>query len=320
MFDFTPQIHLAPRDARTYSIARGTLLATFALFVAFLTAKILFPQAFFTFDATKPNALSNTIAPPEVMHNGIILAAVTPGTFDRATVTITFKNDAPVHTPRKVTLKKGYYSAFYDETKTAPVPKTTDTRLPSGALFFHRNGIWVVDGTTIRPIADEQTFLAKGWSFDDVHKIDKKRIAPYKKGRLFTLKDPHPRGTIFHVRDTDRYFLITDHARKRITPQERTTDFSRQPVVALDSANYTTAATCTLTPSALPWRTHTARCTLNLTDTTTLPGTAYIIAIADVAPTDIALINVTLARQFTRTNAIASLKLIAQRLSARYNQ
>ncbi len=323
MFDLTPQILLSPRDARIYNIARGILLVAFMLFVIFLITKVLFPQTYFTFDTTKPNALSNTMAPPETTRNGTIFATVTPGIFDRATITITFKSDTPARIPHKVMLKKGYYSAFYKET---PIAANTpiDTHLSSGTLFYHRNGIWVVDDTTIRPIADERTFLAKGWSFDDVHKIDKKYIAPYKKGRLFTLKDPHPRGTIFRIHNTihntNRLFLITNHMRKRITPQERTLHFQNQPVITINDANYTTVATCMLTPSIMPWRARTAHCTIDLTKSATLPGTEYVIAIDNVAPIDIALIDVTLARQFTRANAITSLKLIAQRLSARYNQ
>ncbi len=327
MFDLTPHITLSNRKARLYTYMRVLLYGVFILCSTFVLYKIIFPAAYFSFDFTKPRALTNTIFTPRTTENIVLFTAVAIGTFDTAKVTLTF--DAPENTPTDahLSVKKGYSVALGARVESdygfyAPQQPPQTHPIRSGVLFSHRNGVWVVDKSTIRPIADATTLLAKGWSFDDVRTLNKNLLTNYTKGRMFTLKDPHPDGTLFYERDTDTFYIYNAHDNilHAISRETVKQSFPQNPLITIESANRTTLDTCTLHRSALPWRRARISCTVRLDDLKNLLGTEYQFAISGIRTHNLRSINVTLMRAPTIANAHVSLALIKQRLLHHYTQ
>ncbi len=309
MIDFSPHITLTPRHARIYRYARAALFSTAATGAIALAAAILFPTARGTFDFTRPNAQSNTIA---IMKDGgatITATYAAYGAYDRMRVTLTFR-DVPALPPR-ITIYKGIRAMLLPLRDAAHAAALRDTPLHSGTLFTYRNGIWIADNDVIRPIADMDTFRAKGYDFAAVRRdITAEERSAYTKGKLLTLRDDHAAGTVFRDRNDGRLYR---HHGDVLVPI--TTAPPQVSIVAADRATATRTVECAPRRHILYRTTYT--CTISLDALRALPGTDYIARITGAQPQRI---TIALRRAITVANLRATLIQIRDRIRHRYIQ
>lgn len=108
---------------------------------------------------------------------------------------------------------------FFSKYEISPEP----IGFADGSLISYGDSIYVVDGKKIFPLADPITFIAKGYSWDDVISAGADEVSLYEKARLFTLSSPHPQGTIFATTEKNKHYIITD-GKKHLLPSKNIID------------------------------------------------------------------------------------------------
>lgn len=79
-----------------------------------------------------------------------------------------------------------------------------------GSLISYADAVYVISEGKNFPIDSVITFEAAGYSWEDVIPVSADEISFYKKAKLFTLRDPHPAGTIFSTIESGEFYLIRD--------------------------------------------------------------------------------------------------------------
>ena len=113
-----------------------------------------------------------------------------------------------------------------------------------GTLLSYGESVYVVEGTTLRPIDSVDTFLIKGYQWPSVIAATGEEFGMYTRGKLYTLQQPHPDGTLFHLKDSDRYYLVENGQKREI----RGRDFLAQytAITTVDIETSPEPETCTL--------------------------------------------------------------------------
>lgn len=88
-----------------------------------------------------------------------------------------------------------------------------------GSLITNGISAFIVSSGYIHPIDNAETFLEKGFQWEDVLDASMDEISLYEKTGLFDLRDPHPNGTIFKTIEDGAYYIVENN-RKRLLPGE----------------------------------------------------------------------------------------------------
>ncbi len=88
-----------------------------------------------------------------------------------------------------------------------------------GTVLSYGESVYVAEGNNLRPIDSPETFLAKGYIWEDVIPLTGEEFGIYARGQLYTYKQPHPNGTVFEDKNNGRFFLIDNGKRKEILPE-----------------------------------------------------------------------------------------------------
>lgn len=88
-----------------------------------------------------------------------------------------------------------------------------------GTLIAYGEAVYAVStGNILRPIDSPDTFLKKGYQWESIIYATGEEFGIYERGPLYSIKQPHPDGTLFYFADEDQYSLV-DGERRRPIPQ-----------------------------------------------------------------------------------------------------
>lgn len=77
-----------------------------------------------------------------------------------------------------------------------------------GSLISYGDAVYSVSEGKAFPVDSSITFEAAGYSWDDVIPVSADEVSFYKKGKLFTLREPHPAGTVFSTAEEGKFYII----------------------------------------------------------------------------------------------------------------
>lgn len=102
-----------------------------------------------------------------------------------------------------------------------------------GTLVSYGESVYVVSGDTLRPIDSVDTFLAKGYMWENVIPLNGEEFGMYTRGKLYTKREPHPNGTIFIEEKTERMYLVENGKKREVVSPELRVQFSPvHPILA----------------------------------------------------------------------------------------
>lgn len=187
----------------------------------------------------------------------------------------------------------------------------------SGTLVSFDNGIFVVDGNTLRPIGDPSTFLALGYQWDTVLPASEEEIGIYKKSPLLDFGTTYPDGTILHEKETDSY-SITKDGQKHPLPKGALRTFLlsiHAPIIDVSRDSLNTHAVCTFAPGILlTARTYT--CSVPLDVLSPLQGADYEFTVTPDSAIHIDMASATFRTIVNRKN----LSSVINQIRSQFNQ
>lgn len=96
------------------------------------------------------------------------------------------------------------------------------TGFADGVLVSYGESVYVTEGDMLRPIDSVDTFLSKGYEWENVVAMSGEEFGMYARGKLYTKREPHPNGTIFMEERTDAMYVVEGGTKREIAfPQLR---------------------------------------------------------------------------------------------------
>ncbi len=222
------QDELEGKWRKIYVLGRILVYFVFLVGVIYFLDLAFFPSRKYVFYFRTPLASKNTIIEPrneagELYRKGKIedgkIIFETPislldGNFSKVQLKLFLEKDSAAFTKGNVQVKKSHRAFFYPLGDTLQeIPKQFKEKNASGSLFSYGNAVYVLDGNKIRAVADEVTFESLGWRWENVQVASSEDLEMYESGKIFTLADLHPDGTIFLDSDSGQYYLVRDKKR-----------------------------------------------------------------------------------------------------------
>jgi hypothetical protein len=326
-----------PWDTR-YKIARAFLVAAFIATAGVFAFVILFPSQFFVFDFKNPGASKNTLLDPRGADNSILnkgnIPALIPLIVDASVIQGDYslfrinlltdnkfiKSKTDFTWPQgETTLRKSYRAFFLPIGSPINEINANQTAIHSGSLLSFADGVFLIDGDLVRPIGDASIFENLGYNWDDVKPASEEDMGTYEKGKIVTLGNIHPNGTVLHEIDTGTYFLI-QNGEKHPLPNEIIAQSYLQGMhpIEVSSASSAVVRGCVLTLSGLFNKSYSCETTINAL--VPLPGDTFQISTQFNDEIAFQSMDVEFTDSVNSKNMRLSLSKIKQRIVAHYGQ
>lgn len=322
---------------KRYINGRRILITLFVIAIGYFSFLVLFPTQMHSFDFKNPQSSKNTFLDPHADdltipvkkgnvpqgHRLITDAPLASGDYSLFNVDILaddkFANaqDNFIWPKVSFTLQKAYRAFLLPLGNDIVSPSTSTTDIRSGALLSFADGVFLVDGATIRPIGDATIFEGLGYSWDDVRPTNEEELGNFTKGKIVLLGNTHPDGTVMLDPQSRAFYLIQDGMKHRIMTEDLAKTYLRgtHPII-ISEDSLTTEVPCE--SHIQGWFKSSYRCTFPLQTASHLPGDSYRLT----AQFNDTVALQTLTGEFTHTlNAStlrASLSQIKHRIMAHY--
>lgn len=319
-------LKLDPIWQKRYKTAKIFVYLVFVLAIIYAAYLILFPSASFIFSFKNPNSSKNTVVEPRnekgklilggKMENGnkLIFDTNPLGDFSEVEIDFTLSNNSADIQSSSISVRRSYRSFFYPEGEKINAPENTD--LPS--LLSANNSVFIASQGKIWPIADATTFVSMGWNWNDVAISSSEEIGKYEKQKLFTIKNPHPDGTIFSEKETEKYYLIESGEKREIENIENfLPNLKTNPIIA-DKKGLETKSHCEL-ESAFGFG-KKYKCIIPIEEMRNLIGNDFQFEASFGNDVKITNISATFKKSFNLENLKSSISILKNRTAANYGQ
>lgn len=185
-----------------------------------------------------------------------------------------------------------------------------------GTLASYGESVYILSDGKSYPIADADTFMRMGFIWDDILAIDSGELSAYKKQKQFTMNQPHPDGTIFFDRATEKLFIIKDKEKHPIESESISQGYNKHNYITADSAKSEVAVSCNLEKSFLSGSKY--KCDINIESFENFPGNDYQVETYFNSEAKINSIDAVFSTPIKWSNLYSSLSKIKQRLKDNY--
>jgi hypothetical protein len=320
--------NLSPQWRRRYQMARVLLGITFCGASLFFFFLVLFPSAFFSFDFKNPSASKNTLLWPHnsdgvslgkgnlAQNTTLITDVATPANdYSLLSITLTPDKKSPRPLPQvgTVVIQKSYRTFFLPEGDPVTTPNPNTAPLQSSSLVSFADGVFLIDGDSIRPIGDASIFEGLGYHWEDVVATNEEDMGHFTKGKMVFLGNEHPDGTVLYTIDTHRYFLIFNHQKHLISDEDIAKTYlgNTHPILVTEKS-LTEKMQCTLLPSG--FFSTVFSCHTPIETLAHLLGNSYHLAVHFDQPVNLSSASVELSDTINQHNLKTSLSKIKQRI------
>ncbi|MDP1619506.1 MAG: hypothetical protein Q8M12_00745, partial [bacterium] len=183
-----------------------------------------------------------------------------------------------------------------------------------GSLISYGESVYIVSDNKILPINNPVTFLEKGFAWEDVIAASADEIALYEKTKLFTIKSVHPDGTVFATIENAKHYMVKD-SKKHLLPSQNIADsWLRHSPITFSEKSLETASQCEIKQGFFG----SYSCEIPITSLQQLAGTNYEFIMKLDNGTKIDYLNVSFKKDISRTNLVAFVRDIYNKIKNRY--
>ncbi len=293
------------------------------LFIKFITS-LLLPTLVFShnvrntdplFDLSTPSLVASSTTTPQTTFS-----ASSQRSGDTITLTITTSNSNTKNLEgRPVYIHKTYRS--WQQNTLSPRKKSntqeTDTKpFRSGTIVRSESEYFMIEDQTLRPIDRPETLLASGYNFDTTQVSTSRERSTYKKGKIFTMRDVHPNGTIFSTQENEsekrsKYYQKNGEALTEITQEDVANAQAPNQTISVALSDRTTAQTCILRKKFMSKK---YSCKTDIGNIAHHTGKDYIFTIEDINPSVISNITARIAQSPKPSNIQSQISLILSKI------
>lgn len=319
MFDLTKEIKLESLWQKRYQKLRILLYFLFVGLSVFFIFKIILPSQYFSLDLKLPINKNNSLVFDGVENQTSFFSAYSKEDFSSVNFQIILKKTAPALRSDNLLLRKTFKALTYPTTIASPdtlEDSIVAINSANGTLFSFDNTVFLVTNNKAMPFDNQFTFTSLGYQWNDVRPASEGEIGLYQRDKLFTINQPHPEGTIFKTRDSNKYFLIRQKSKIDVTDLELWKSAQTRNPILVDEESLNFKSGCKLAKNI--WPLHSYDCSIAIDDLSKFLGNAYQFALADVDAKDIQRVNIVFSRHFNWNNARDTLSDIKHKILVNY--
>ena len=158
-----------------------------------------------------------------------------------------------------------------------------------GSLVSSADAVFILSEGKSYPVENAETFLAMGYDFNDVIQISQDELGAHQKQKQFTHNNPHPNGTIFFDKSTNKYYIIENRTKRPLTSDSAIKSYKQKPIVA-DSQTANKQYSCVLKKK--PLKSNAYECSIVLNELDKFVGNDF--QISTTFPNDAKIKNIML--------------------------
>ncbi|MDP1884131.1 MAG: hypothetical protein Q8L10_02080 [Candidatus Moranbacteria bacterium] len=183
-----------------------------------------------------------------------------------------------------------------------------------GSLISYGESVYIVSDNKILPVNNPVTFLEKGFAWEDVIAASADEIALYEKTKLFNIKSVHPDGTVFANIENAKHYMVKD-SKKHFLPSQNVADsWLRHSPIPVSEKSLEAASQCAIKQSFFG----SYSCEIPIASLQQLAGTNYEFIMKLDNGTKIDYLNVSFKKDISRTNLVAFVRDIYNKIKNRY--
>lgn len=189
---------------------------------------------------------------------------------------------------------------------------------PSGSLLAWGDGVFIMDGSSPRPVLGADIFLSLGYSWDDVRTVSDEEISLEQKGKFVDISVPQPDGTVFMDTDEHRYFLVQGETLREIHGESMLHMWlgKRHPVL-VSSKDSGRNASCTLTKASI-FSTSTMACSIPLESFANIRGDTYELSFLTNKEIALDRMDIVFESSLKEQTLVTTLSKLKSRILSRY--
>lgn len=104
-----------------------------------------------------------------------------------------------------------------------------------GVLMDYQGGVYVSSEGKARPIDSPQSFLSKGYTWEDVIPVTEEEFLAYAQGETYNARRVHVDGTVFVDTTSEETFFVENGKKRRISGDNIYSQFKNLPLVVIDA-------------------------------------------------------------------------------------
>jgi len=258
MFDLTKEVKLNKESLQKYRIFQVLLYFFSFAFGIYVFLSIAFPTAYFSFSFLNPSSTKNNIVRPRNAENilpdrgkvstgeKMDFDASLFGSYSKAIIMVDLAKKSDPISNGKISVKKSYQDFFYPAGD--PIDyfyEKNSGEFPDGSLVAYGDAVYAISSDNFFPIDSVETFLAQGYSWDDLIQASADQLASYRKGKLMSLSSPHPDGTILSS-DDGKFYLIQNGQKHPFVSKEVADSWMKKNPIAVSSKSLKISESCYL--------------------------------------------------------------------------
>lgn len=183
-----------------------------------------------------------------------------------------------------------------------------------GSLVSFGDSIYIISSGKYFPINNPETFIGKGYNWDDVIPASSDEIALYEKAALFTIRRDHPNGTIFKTVENGQYFIINNLEKQFLPSQSIVDSWSKRSPVLVSEKSLTTIDQCKITRNYFG----SYSCEIQIDNLQNFIGVNYEFSIKLNEDTTIEELNVSFEKDINSTNLELFFRDIYNKIKNKY--
>lgn len=188
---------------------------------------------------------------------------------------------------------------------------------PDGTLISYGQSVFIINKTEALPIDSDITFIQSGYEWGTVIPATSEEFSIYKRGKLQSIRLPHPDGTIFYHVLEKKYYYISDGAKHELPGSGIVASYlggAAPIIVAGDPENQ--IESCELEKSFGIFRTYS--CDINIDSLDNLSSNNYQFSLEAEPDIQIRNLKLVFRRLPNRNNLNISLNEIVGRFNYQY--
>ena len=186
-----------------------------------------------------------------------------------------------------------------------------------GSLVSYGESVYIISENKILPIDSTFTFAAAGYDWKDVVSVGADEVSHYLKTRIFTLRDPHPNGTIFLTTDDSKYYMIRNGLKNSLPSKNIAQSwFTKQPILASQGGAATSVNCQNIKRSLLSSRSYS--CEVDLNDLINFIGKDYELSALFYNNVELDTMDISFKKTFAIDTLRTSLRDILTRIRNNY--
>jgi len=312
MLNSTQKIKLDPAWEKRYKISRIFILIVFFAGMLWLSYLILFPSRYFSFSFLHPDSSKNNIVDLVKIENELIFNTVAVENFSKAKISFSLrKGSAPLEN-NKISVRKSYRAFFYPIGRD--ILSSADYSMNS--LVSFGKSVFIVGKRKKFPIDNPLTFESAGFSWNNVEFADGKDLSQYEKQGLFNIHDVHPNGTVFLIKENEKYFYIKNKKKHELKGEALNKSNLQEKAILAEKKGLELKKECSLKKNYLSSNRY--NCVIPIDELNSLVGKNYQFEVGFNSDVEVEEINIVLQKTVSRKNFTRSLSEIKSKIFLRY--